>query len=300
MLILNKRNIKKIIVIFFIAVSILKVDSVAVVNPTSDFYVNDYANILDRETKNYIISTNKSLYSQTGAQIVVVTVQNLGGQSLEEYSTELFRKFGIGDKNKNNGVLLLLALEERQFRIEVGYGLEGILPDGKTGRIQDEYIIPYLKQNDWNNGIKNGFSAILQEVTNEYNVEVGAEEAKSNEYTTGNNMKSFGTVGIPTISLIIGFILHKKRTNKFIISIIYIVIVSIINCCIFNVFTVGITKETLMLLAFITIFDFLWFIIALICGISGHGGYYGGGSSGGFSGGGSSGGGGSSRSFLKL
>lgn len=70
--------------------------------------------------KNYIISTNKSLYSQTGAQIVVVTVQNLGGQSLEEYSTELFRKFGIGDKNKNNGVLLLLALEERQFRIEVG------------------------------------------------------------------------------------------------------------------------------------------------------------------------------------
>ena len=198
MLILNKRNIIKIIVMFFIAVSILKVDSVSVVNPTSDFYVNDYANILDRETKNYIISTNKSLYSQTGAQIVVVTVQNLGGQSLEEYSTELFRKFGIGDKNKNNGVLLLLALEERQFRIEVGYGLEGILPDGKTGRIQDEYIIPYLKQNDWNNGIKNGFSAILQEVTNEYNVEVGAEEAKSNEYTTGNNMKSFGTVGIHT------------------------------------------------------------------------------------------------------
>lgn len=59
--------------------------------------------------------------------------------------------------------------------------MEGILPDGKTGRIQDEYIIPYLKQNDWNNGIKNGFSAILQEVTNEYNVEVGAEEAKSND-----------------------------------------------------------------------------------------------------------------------
>lgn len=71
---------------------------------------------------------------------------------------------------------MLLALQERQFRIEVGYGLEGTLTDGKTGRIQDEYIIPYLKQNDWNNGIKNGFSAILNEVSKEYNVEVGTKK----------------------------------------------------------------------------------------------------------------------------
>ena len=81
----------------------------------------------------------KTLEKQTGAQIVVVTVQNLEGQSLEEYATELFRNYGIGDKEKNNGVLLLCAYEERQFRIEVGYGLEGTLTDGKTGRIQDEY-----------------------------------------------------------------------------------------------------------------------------------------------------------------
>ena len=165
MLISNKRIFIKLIFIFFIFFSILKVNSLAIVNPTSDFYVNDYANILDSETKNYIITSNQKLYSQTGAQIVVVTVKNLEGQSLEEYSTELFRNFGIGDKNQNNGVLLLLALQERQFRIEVGYGLEGTLTDGKTGRIQDEDIIPYLKQNDWNKGIKNGFSALLNEVS---------------------------------------------------------------------------------------------------------------------------------------
>ena len=123
MLISNKRIFIKLIVIFFIFFSILKVNSLAIVNPTSDFYVNDYANILDSETKNYIITSNQKLYSQTGAQIVVVTVKNLEGQSLEEYSTELFRNFGIGDKNQNNGVLLLLALQERQCRIEVGYGL---------------------------------------------------------------------------------------------------------------------------------------------------------------------------------
>ena len=146
MLILNKKNkIKKVLTIFFILLILLSSKCFAIVKPTADFYVNDYAGLLDAETKSYIINTNKRLNAQTGAQIVVVTIDSLGNSSLEDYATQLFRNFGIGDKTRNNGVLLLLALEERQFRVEVGYGLEGILPDGKTGRIQDEYIIPYLK-----------------------------------------------------------------------------------------------------------------------------------------------------------
>ena len=118
----------------------------AMVSPTNDFYINDYANILSSETENYILNKSIALNNVDGTQIVVVTVPDLEGMSLEDYATQLFRNFGIGDKNKNNGLLLLLALEERQFRVEVGYGLEGILPDGKTGRFQDEYIIPYLKE----------------------------------------------------------------------------------------------------------------------------------------------------------
>ena len=157
----NKKNVLLKSIIIFIFLILISTKVMAMVTPTNDFYVNDYANLLNEETKEYIISTNKSLCSQTGAQIVVVTVPSLDGDSLEDYATTLFRNFGIGDKNKNNGVLLLLALEERKFRVEVGYGLEGILPDGKTGRIQDEYIIPYLKQNNWNDGIKNGYNSIL-------------------------------------------------------------------------------------------------------------------------------------------
>ena len=121
----------------------------AIVDPTSDFYVNDYANILSEETENYIIEKSAKLNDIDGTQIVVVTVKNLEGSSLEDYSLKLFRNFGIGSKEKNNGLLLLLALEERQFRVEVGYGLEGILPDGKTGRFQDQYIIPYLKEDNF-------------------------------------------------------------------------------------------------------------------------------------------------------
>lgn len=103
-----------------------------------------------------------------GAQIVVVTVKSLEGQSIEEYATELFRKFGIGDSQKNNGVLLLCSTGDRLFRIEVGYGLEGTLTDGKTGRIQDQYIIPYLKNNNYNDGIKNGILVpFWEKVSNE-------------------------------------------------------------------------------------------------------------------------------------
>lgn len=217
----NKKKLLLKSIIVFILLMLISTKVMAMVSPTSDFYVNDYANLLNTETKEYIISTNKSLYSQTGAQIVVVTVPSLAGDSLEDYATTLFRNFGIGDKNKNNGVLLLLALEERKFRVEVGYGLEGVLPDGKTGRIQDEYIIPYLKQDNWNEGIKNGYNAILEVVANEYNVEVGAEaptEISKDVYNDEESNKLlFAFFVMPVISYIIGLILYfagDKKTKK--------------------------------------------------------------------------------------
>lgn len=175
--ILYNKKIKYILILAIFSIVLVTNSSYAIVSQTREFYVNDSANLLSAETEDYIINMNKTLEKQTGAQIVVVTVQNLEGQSLEEYATELFRDYGIGDKEKNNGVLLLCAYEERQFRIEVGYGLEGTLTDGKTGRIQDEYIIPYLKENNFNDGIRNGFNAVLKEVENEYGIAIeGAEE----------------------------------------------------------------------------------------------------------------------------
>ena len=96
----------------------------AIVKPSTEFYVNDTANILNSDIENYIITVNKNLCAQTGAQIVVVTVNNLDGMTIEDYAVELFRQYGIGNKEKNNGVLFLIAVEERQTRIEVGYGLE--------------------------------------------------------------------------------------------------------------------------------------------------------------------------------
>ena len=116
----NSKNIKRIILLIITFCILLSVKSFAVVSQTKDFFVNDYAGVLTEETKNYIIQTNAELQQKTGAQIVVVTVKSLEGQSIEEYATELFRKFGIGDSQKNNGVLLLCSTGDRLFRIEVG------------------------------------------------------------------------------------------------------------------------------------------------------------------------------------
>src|SRR5690554_5843159 len=89
-----------------------------------DFYVYDEANIISSEVSQYIIQANKDLYQQTGAQIVVAVFNSLEGEAIEEFSNQLFREWGIGSSQEDNGVLLLITLEEMFAWIEVGYGLE--------------------------------------------------------------------------------------------------------------------------------------------------------------------------------
>lgn len=271
MLALNntKKKMASIIIMMILFLNILGIKSFALVEPTSDFYVNDYANLLSSDVEEYIISTNKTLNSQTGAQIVVVTVPNLEGQSLEEYATALFRKFGIGDKTKNNGVLMLLALEERQMRIEVGYGLEGVLTDGKTGRIQDEYIIPYLKENNWNEGIRNGYSKILEEVANEYQVDVG----EINAVSQGTDEEEFGVMSISG-ALLVGFIVSIFVNRKVKIGLIIFDIVSIFIL----VMVQGFINSEIAGIIFMNQFILLFVLImSLFRGFGSGGGFYGGG-----------------------
>ncbi len=136
--------------------------------PTQGFYVNDYADVLTDESENDILSMAVELKSQTTAQVVVLTVESLGGEDIASYATEIGREWGIGDKEKNNGVLLLFSEGDREIFIAVGYGLEGALPDSKTGRIIDVYGLDYLKQNDFSEGITAITKAVIGEVYLEY------------------------------------------------------------------------------------------------------------------------------------
>jgi uncharacterized protein len=176
--------------------------------PAGTFYVQDYANVLSGETKNKIQETSRALATQSKAQIVVVTVQTLDGKPIADYATELFRKWGIGDKQLNNGVLLLVAVKDRKSRIEVGYGLEGALPDGKTGRIQDEFMVPSFKKNDFNAGIMQGYQALVTEVTKEVKT-ASAEQAPAK--SSGPPIWVWGVLGLLGIG--VGYAIYANRKN---------------------------------------------------------------------------------------
>lgn len=200
-------------VFFSFNVSVLAADP-PIPSPTSEFYVLDQANVLDQTVEQTIVRTSAALAQKTRAQVVVVTVDSLKDFAPEEYALAILRKWGIGDKELNNGVLILVSPKERVSRIEVGYGLEGALPDGKTGRIQDEYMIPYFQQNDFNQGILNGYLAITKEVANEYKVTLETREPQTITPTTTAD-RSTSLPWWANLLIVIGVVVLLILDNRF-------------------------------------------------------------------------------------
>lgn len=145
-----------------------KAAEITIPAPVGDIYVQDFANVLTVEERAQLISMGRALENQTSAQVAVLTVDTTKGVPMEEFANEAFRKYGIGTRQENNGVMLVLALHDRQVRIEVGYGLEGRIPDGKAGRILDQYAIPYLQNQQPNTAIIETYKVLANEVLSEY------------------------------------------------------------------------------------------------------------------------------------
>lgn len=135
---------------------------------TATGYVNDYAQVLTSDQKAQLDTDLQQFYESTSNQVVVAIIPNLGGQDIESYANDLFRLWGVGEKTKNNGVLLLIAMSEHRLRIEVGYGLEGAIPDALAGRIINNTIAPHFKTSDYYGGISAGVQAIEQAARGEY------------------------------------------------------------------------------------------------------------------------------------
>lgn len=137
--------------------------------PTDRFFVNDYAGILSDEQAQTVYEAGVKLYRACQAQVVLVTVENTGGQVLEEFSLGLAREWQLGDADKNNGLLLLFTTDGPHSRIEVGSGLEGAIPDSKAGRILDTYLVPeYDTPDRWGDGLTETYKALLNQVYAEY------------------------------------------------------------------------------------------------------------------------------------
>ncbi len=125
----------------------------------------DEANILDAATRQTITDKMAAVEAKSGDQIVVVTLKSLQGTSIEDYGYQLGRHWGIGEKSRNNGALLIVAPNERKVRIEVGYGLEGALTDAVTRLIIQNAILPRFRANDFAGGIVRGVDDIVQVVS---------------------------------------------------------------------------------------------------------------------------------------
>ena len=163
--------------------------------------VNDFANVIsenDENSLNQLINEVKEKCN--GAEIAVVTIQSISPVSIEEYAVRLFEKWGIGKKGADNGVLVLLAINERKARIEVGYGLEGALPDGKCGEIIREQMSPYFKDGDFGTGILSGVSVINQIIAKEYGIQLeGRRQDETLAVKTKPDLNSF----LPLLSILI-------------------------------------------------------------------------------------------------
>ena len=130
--------------------------------PRPDGYVNDFARILDESVESDLEHYLTTLERDTSAEVAIATIDSLDGLTVEQYANRLFEEWGIGKRQKDNGVLMLIAPNEREVRIEVGYGLEGTLPDGLAGDIIRNEIIPAFKANDFPRGVGRGVERIAR------------------------------------------------------------------------------------------------------------------------------------------
>ncbi|UTO27994.1 TPM domain-containing protein [Bartonella harrusi] len=127
--------------------------------------VNDIAHLLDNATKQNLTEKLAELEGKTGDQIVIVTLPTLSGNDIETYSNALFRTWRLGQKQLNNGVLLLIAPNEREVRIEVGYGLEGVLTDALSSVIINTFILPNFREGKYQKGVIEAVHAIINVLT---------------------------------------------------------------------------------------------------------------------------------------
>src|SRR5262249_28845549 len=125
----------------------------------------DQANIIPAATRSTLEPKLADLETKSGIQLVVATVSSLQGEEIEPYANELFRTWKLGEKSKNNGVLLLVAPNERRARIEVGYGLEGTLTDALSKIIIANAIAPRFKEGDFGGGVSRGVDDIITVLT---------------------------------------------------------------------------------------------------------------------------------------
>ena len=160
--------------------------------PDDRFYVYDEPDVLDGTLENHIISVNADLYEKCGAQVVVVCVKTTGSISTEKYAYKLFNEWGIGDKSKNNGILILLSIDEQDYWVLQGKGLEKTLQSGTLKLLLDDHLEPYFASGHYGVGVRELFDALITELEQIYSVSVSSSSSAAQENNSGSGAANAG------------------------------------------------------------------------------------------------------------
>lgn len=203
------------VILVLFSICTFTASAVEIPKATKNFFVNDFANVISNADEEKMQHQGVALYKACGAQVVVVTVNDTDGDDIESYSLELARSWKIGSKNNNDGILLLLSVADRKVRIEVGYGLEGALPDSKTGRILDTYGIEHFKNDEFSTGLAAVYDSLVNEVYIEKDLEPAEgytpiSEIQSDTSTKGTDI---GYI-IVAVMILICFLMSLRKKHR--------------------------------------------------------------------------------------
>lgn len=177
--------------------------------PKPSGYVNDFAGVMSARVVGELESFLNGFTKKTGAEIAVAVVKDMGGLDESTYAVELMKEWGVGSKERNDGILILVAVNERRLRIEVGYGLEHIITDARAGQIRERHMTPYLKTNDYSSGVARGVLAVASVIAGEMGVTLDGATTmpaapKSGRRRSGSPMSLIKIIIFIVIFLLIG------------------------------------------------------------------------------------------------
>jgi uncharacterized protein len=205
-----------------LAIAVLLVGSLVSVSPAdarswpkAEGLVSDFAKIIDPASRDSIEALASELRQKTGAELAVVTLPDLGEDDIDAAAVDLYKAWGIGKKGTDEGVLILLAWKERRVRIEVGYGLEGILPDGLCGSIIRRVMAPELAQGHVGTGLLRGAQAVVGVIAKDKGVSITGALPLPSETPEGSGTPPGALILAVVVVLILNALLRGSRRRMY-------------------------------------------------------------------------------------
>jgi len=183
--------------------------------PSPQGLINDFAGVIPANYEEKMNLLALEVLNKTGATVTVVTFKDIGGANVDEFTNRLYEAWGVGKRGEDRGVMLLVALKERKLRIEVGYGLEGIIPDGLAGQIRDKAMVPYLSKGEYGPGLLNGLYAVASIIAKDQGITLTGVAPAPKTVSSRRRGFSFGIFPFLFMVFIFWILARSRRRGGF-------------------------------------------------------------------------------------